>query len=318
MTNKNQFKLEVDLNVINHLGVGLYSSTPAALTELVANAWDADATEVHITIDPGNQTIVIEDDGHGMDAKAVHEKFLNVGYSRRRQSSNKNLSDSGTRRVMGRKGIGKLSMFALADLVEVTSQAQGKEIVGFVVDVPTLKKSLELNHKSPELEEVTGDAFVKGQGTRIKLKKILTGLKTTESYLRTKLARRFSILGDSHNFKVYLNNVEITKADRNFYQHIQFLFGFDDATLQATQKLTKNLAQIPDTTSSTPKKTPCTKLLNGQVTCGSEVFTVTGYVASVYKPQNLGNKEDIANIFSVFEKGRVFAEKIIDEANSAK
>lgn len=318
MTNKNQFKLEVDLNVINHLGVGLYSSTPAALTELVANAWDADATEVHIAIDPGNQTIVIEDDGHGMDAKAVHEKFLNVGYSRRRQSSNKNLSDSGTRRVMGRKGIGKLSMFALADLVEVTSQAQGKEIVGFVVDVPTLKKSLELNHKSPELEEVTGDAFVKGQGTRIKLKKILTGLKTTESYLRTKLARRFSILGDSHNFKVYLNNVEITKADRNFYQHIQFLFGFDDATLQATQKLTKNLAQIPDTTSSTPKKTPCTKLLNGQVTCGSEVFTVTGYVASVYKPQNLGSKEDSANIFSVFANGRVFAENILDEANSAK
>lgn len=318
MTNKNQFKLEVDLNVINHLGVGLYSSTPAALTELVANAWDADATEVHIMIDPGNQTIVIEDDGHGMDAKAVHEKFLNVGYSRRRQSSNKNLSDSGTRRVMGRKGIGKLSMFALADLVEVTSQAQGKEIVGFVVDVPTLKKSLELNHKSPELEEVTGDAFVKGQGTRIKLKKILTGLKTTESYLRTKLARRFSILGDSHNFKVYLNNVEITKADRNFYQHIQFLFGFDDATLQATQKLTKNLAQVPDTTSSTPKKTPCTKLLNGQVTCGSEVFTVTGYVASVYKPQNLGNKEDSANIFSVFANGRVFAENILDEANSAK
>ena len=81
MTNKNQFKLEVDLNVINHLGVGLYSSTPAALTELVANAWDADATEVHITIDPGNQTIVIEDDGHVMDAKAVHEKFLNVVYS---------------------------------------------------------------------------------------------------------------------------------------------------------------------------------------------------------------------------------------------
>ena len=54
MTNKHQFKLEVDLNVINHLGVGLYSSTPAALTELVANAWDADANEVRITIDKAN------------------------------------------------------------------------------------------------------------------------------------------------------------------------------------------------------------------------------------------------------------------------
>ena len=31
----NNFEFRVDLNVINHLGVGLYSSTAAALTELV-------------------------------------------------------------------------------------------------------------------------------------------------------------------------------------------------------------------------------------------------------------------------------------------
>ncbi len=61
------FKFDVDVNVINHLGVGLYSSTPAALTERVANAWDADATEVSIVIDPLANTIVIQDDGHGID-----------------------------------------------------------------------------------------------------------------------------------------------------------------------------------------------------------------------------------------------------------
>ena len=153
MTNKHQFKLEVDLNVINHLGVGLYSSTPAALTELVANTWDADASEVQITISKGDQSILIEDDGHGMNAAAIKNKFLNVGYSRRRQSPNGNKSDSGGRRVMGRKGIGKLSMFALADLVKVTSQAAGEEMVGFVVNVPELKKSLEKDRKSLELDQ---------------------------------------------------------------------------------------------------------------------------------------------------------------------
>ncbi|MFP1645145.1 ATP-binding protein, partial [Pontitalea aquivivens] len=69
--------------MINHLGVGLYSSTPAALTELVANAWDAEANNVWITIDAANDTIVIEDDGHGMSANDIKGKFLHVGYSRR-------------------------------------------------------------------------------------------------------------------------------------------------------------------------------------------------------------------------------------------
>ena len=45
--------LTLDMNVLNHLGIGLYSSAPAVLTELVANAWDAEATEVDIDlIDP--------------------------------------------------------------------------------------------------------------------------------------------------------------------------------------------------------------------------------------------------------------------------
>lgn len=318
MTNKHQFKLEVDLNVINHLGVGLYSSTPAALTELVANAWDADASEVRITISKGDQSILIEDDGHGMNAAAIKNKFLNVGYSRRRQSPNGSKSDSGGRRVMGRKGIGKLSMFALADLVNVTSQAAGEEIVGFVVDVPELKKSLEKDHKSLELNEFSGKPFSKGKGTRIHLEKILTGLKTTESYLRIKLARRFSVLGDVHGFKVFLNGTEITKADRGFYQHVQFLWAFDKKSLVATQKLATNLAAIAKSDVMGAPKEPCVQQLDAIVVCGSESFPVTGYVASVLRPQNLGSKEDSANIFSVFANGRVFAENILDEANSAK
>jgi hypothetical protein len=315
--NKNQFKLEVDLNVINHLGVGLYSSTPAALTELVANAWDADATEVHIKIDKENQKIIIEDDGHGMSAIAIHKKFLNVGYTRRRHSVNGNKSDSGKRKVMGRKGIGKLSMFALADLVRVTSQAIGEDIVGFVVDVPKLKESLE-NHHSLELDEFDGEKFPKRKGTRIVLEKILTGLKTTESYLRVKLARRFSVIDDAHGFKVYLNGHEITKADRNFYQHVQFLWSFDKETLESTKKLTKNLASITASDELNTNKEPCIKLLPNLVVCDSNTFAVTGYVASVFLPKNLGSREDSANIFSIFANGRVFAENILDEANSAK
>ncbi|MDE2367341.1 MAG: ATP-binding protein [Burkholderiales bacterium] len=317
MSNKYQFRLEVDLNVINHLGVGLYSSTPAALTELVANAWDADATEVHISIDPKGGVIEIEDDGHGMNAEAIKTRFLNVGYSRRRQSVNKDKSDSGARKVMGRKGIGKLAMFALADMVKVTSQAEKSEVVGFEVDVPKLRRSLE-ERKSIELNEFVGKAFHKGHGTRIRLESILKGIKTTEVYLRVKLARRFSVLGAAYNFKVLLNGKEITAADRDFYQHVQFLWAFDKPTQAAIQRLTPNLATLPNSSTPGGPAEPCIQQIDSIVTCGADSFLVTGYVASVFQPKNLGSKDDSANIFSVFANGRVFAENILDEANSAK
>ncbi len=317
MANKHNFKFDVDVNVINHLGIGLYSSTPAALTELVANAWDADATEVRLTIDPQGRSITIEDDGHGMTANDIKSKFLNVGYSRRRQSTNKAMSDSGARRVMGRKGIGKLSMFALSDSVKVTSQAADSDVVGFEVDVPALRESLE-KHIALELNEIVGKPFKNGHGTRIQLDSVLTGLKTTEAYLKVKLARRFSILGSATGFRVFLNGAEVTASDRGFYQHVQFLWAFDKATQDSIQKLSPNLAGIPESAAIGATKHPCVQLLPCSVEFENQNFSVTGYVASVLQPKNLGSKDDSANIFSVFANGRVFAENILGEANSAK
>ena len=58
--------MTLSLNVLKHLGFGLYSNVPAVLSEVVANAWDADAEHVAIDIDSRNGQITIEDDGHGM------------------------------------------------------------------------------------------------------------------------------------------------------------------------------------------------------------------------------------------------------------
>jgi len=35
------YTLTLDLNVLNHLGINLYSNVPAVLSEVVANSWDA-------------------------------------------------------------------------------------------------------------------------------------------------------------------------------------------------------------------------------------------------------------------------------------
>lgn len=57
------FVMTVDLNVLEHLGMNLYSNFAAVLTEAVANSWDADAKEVNIEIDPNKEWIRITDDG---------------------------------------------------------------------------------------------------------------------------------------------------------------------------------------------------------------------------------------------------------------
>ena len=38
--------MTISRNVLNHLGLNLYSNTPAVLAEVIANAWDADATGI--------------------------------------------------------------------------------------------------------------------------------------------------------------------------------------------------------------------------------------------------------------------------------
>ncbi len=247
----------------------------------------------------------------------IQRKFLNVGFSRRGPKGAVAKSASGKRFVMGRKGIGKLSMFALADKLTITSQATKAAAVGVTIDVPKFREALA-NHQSKVLPEPTNiKPLPKGHGTRIEMKEVLTGLKTTESFLRVKLARRFSIIGGA-DFTLKLNGAVVTKADRGFYDHVQFLWVFDNASLREIQPLCKNLASLPVKPKPTEKTVPCTAVLPNLVTVEGKQFQISGYIASVGQPKQLGSKDDTANIVSVFANGRVFAEDVLHEANSAK
>lgn len=156
---------------------------------------------------------------------------------------------------MGRKGIGKLSMFALSDFVRVTSQTAGGELIAFEVNVPDLKKNLE-QRKAIVLDEFKPKPLKHGKGTRIELTKVLKTLNRTETFLRTRLARRFSILGSKHDFRVHLQGKELTEADRNIYDKLQFLWAFDKDTMERIVKLAPNIAETKE-----PPKEKCQKIL---------------------------------------------------------
>jgi HSP90 family molecular chaperone len=137
------YNLTIALNVLNFLGPNLYSNIPAVLSEMVANAWDADATEIRITIDIKNDKLIIEDNGLGMSLDDMNDKYLRVGYQKRGLTvENKT---PGGRHFMGRKGIGKLAIFSFAKIMEIQSNRNGDK-AGCVMNWSDITQEIERNN----------------------------------------------------------------------------------------------------------------------------------------------------------------------------
>ena len=117
--NGHPFEMDFDIATIKHLGLQMYSTLPPVIGELVANAWDANATKVEITIPEtlidDYSEIIIEDDGDGMSDSDLREKYLIVGRDRRESEDTERPPASDERPIMGRKGIGKFSAIGIAD-----------------------------------------------------------------------------------------------------------------------------------------------------------------------------------------------------------
>ena len=61
------YTFNISLSILNHLGRNLYRSFITVLGEAISNSWDADATNVSISIDREQNTLIITDDGVGVN-----------------------------------------------------------------------------------------------------------------------------------------------------------------------------------------------------------------------------------------------------------
>lgn len=227
MTEKT-YKMTISLNVLNHLGINLYSNIPAVLSEVVANAWDADAKVVDISIESDKISII--DDGCGMNYDDLNDKYLFVGYIRREQP-NEAVTPIFHRPVMGRKGIGKLSLFSIADTIEIQSMKEGEKN-GFVMSAEKIQEQLKDTenhsgdyHPAPLSEDkITIDR----QGTLVTIRDLKKGTSTTAYALRKRLARRFSIIGADHNFTVNIDGEPVAIEDRDYFHKVQYLWHYGE------------------------------------------------------------------------------------------
>jgi hypothetical protein len=303
-----QLTLTLDMNVLNHLGIGLYSSAPAVLTELVANAWDAEATTVDIELDLERQMIVIRDDGHGMNESAIQAKFLTVGYARRdKEGTDRSLNSK--RRVMGRKGIGKLSMFSLARRIDIFT-SDGGGIVAAAIDVEELQKKIRAGqpYVLQPVDEVVAPELKRG--TVLVLRQLSRDVGRTPNYLIERIARRFSVISAGNDFGVRVNGHLISLADRGFYADVQFFWCFDAAFDADISPLIQNLAALD--------AKPCKRRLESSADPTDPRIFVRGYIATVDKPKKLKALDANLNQISVFARGRLFQEDILGEIGNSK
>jgi hypothetical protein len=143
-----KYVMTISRLTIDKLGVKLYDKVSAVLAELVANSYDADATLVtvrapmgeflaskagKVTNDKG-YVIEVEDDGIGMTPDQVNEFYLRVGAERRIDPKRGGVSRIYKRKVMGRKGVGKLAPFGICQKIEVITSGgelvAGKDVAG--------------------------------------------------------------------------------------------------------------------------------------------------------------------------------------------
>lgn len=209
--------------MFKHLGLQMYSGAVPAIAELISNAYDAMAKNVWITLPTGrpitdNDEIVVRDDGHGMTFDQANALYLRVGRDRRADASERTQPYNGlpSRKVQGRKGIGKLAGFGVAHRIEVRS-VRDKQIQHFALDFDALTKSQEFadtNGYAPETLPEDSRSTKERPGTRVTLAPLKLRRTIDESEFKRGIARRLLVIDAS--FTVRVNGKTITRDEIPF------------------------------------------------------------------------------------------------------
>ena len=214
MAKTKPFTFAISLSVLDHLGRHLYRSFATVLGEAISNAWDADARNVWNQLDADRNGFWIKDDGIGMTAADFQDKFLRIGYSKRRGGRSKSAKG---RPFIGRKGIGKLALLSCADRISIISRTADGTYVGGVVDNPSLDEAItdDLIPQDYTLAQVDMAAFAPytkqhAHGTIIRFEHLKDGVRQNFDFLTKIIALYFRFSLIDKTFRIFVNGERIT------------------------------------------------------------------------------------------------------------
>lgn len=292
------FKFAISLSVLNHLGRNLYRNFITVLGEAISNSWDADARNVWVSIDWDAKSFVIVDDGLGMDAQAFQDRFLKIGYSKRKENGNK--TERG-RPFIGAKGIGKLALLSCAKRVTILSKTVETDPVGGAIDNSGLDNAIH-NDLVPEDyplevpdEKISDKNFdASKSGTLIHFHESSVLDRVSEDQIRKLLAMNFRFALIDPDFTIHINGKPISIEDLSkLAEATQFIWklnGFTDEYLDSCKNI-KRTSHAPATN-----------------------LKIVGYLATVEKPSHLkvrGSAGDERATVDLFVNGRLREKNIV-------
>ena len=296
-----QYNFNISLSVLNHLGRNLYRNLTTVLGEAISNSWDADAHNVWITVNKESNSMQILDDGVGMTGEDFQNKFLKIGYSKRKNNA---YSSPNGRPFIGRKGIGKLALLSCAKRIHISSKTENGTVVGGIIDNSGLDQAIkdDVNSQDYTLEALSsGDSTMLESvtsGTSLYFEDITSGIFHTVEYIQRSIALSFRFSLIDPNFNIYVNGKAVTQEMlSDFSDHTQFLWkinGLKDPYLDTLEHLKE-----------------CSFLRSD--------LPIKGYIASVEKPSQIkirGTQEKAT--IDLFVNGRLREKDILRHIPTAR
>lgn len=300
-----EFTFNISLSVLNHLGRNLYRNFITVLGEAISNSWDADAKNIWIYINRDKNSLIIKDDGIGMNESDFQNRFLKIGYSKRKDGTTKTSSG---RPFIGRKGIGKLALLSCAKRIHVLTKTEKTDFIGGIIDNSSLDKAIVDDNSQYQLEDVNTLFFESlkdslNSGTIIYFEEVNDGIRNRIEYIRKLIALffRFSLLDNS--FKIFLNDEQITLNELNELSlSTQFVWQINSI----------NDPYLGEKISATREHIRQYKKL-------SSSLSINGFIASVEKPSFLkirGTEEKVS--VDLFVNGRLRENNILKHISSTR
>ena len=132
---------EVGGELLDILSRGLYTDAKDALREYIQNSVDANADNVHITID--GPVVTVRDDGHGMDFDTL------------RRARRLGASDKGILSNVGFRGIGIYAAFGMCETLSIhTHQTDTSELLVLRMDFGEMGRVLERDRNAPKRSSI--------------------------------------------------------------------------------------------------------------------------------------------------------------------
>ena len=227
---------------------------------------------------------------------------------------------------MGRKGIGKLSLFSIADRIAVHTKKADSQPEAFEMDADKIRRAVEAQEQSedgsehrrspryrPQPVEFDEAGFTTESGTSVRITNLRKERLTQNSIagLRKRIARRFGLLAEG--FEIAVNEQVVGFEDRDYFHKARFIFQYGE------HDYASHCRQLDtDEDTGAPLAFVRTSRFNSEGDADPEgEYEIGGWIAMARRSNDLDDRsignDDNLNKITILMRGKVAQEDLLQE-----